>query len=203
MLELDPPRTRPADAPPDAAETTADDDAALVALAVRDRRAFAPLYARYAERVFRYSSRRLGSREAAEDATSVVFTKALAALPAFRGGSFGAWLFAIAHNVVVNATRRRPDLPLDAIAEREDPSAGGLPEESALAAEERRVLRAMLAVLPDDQRRVVELRLAGLTGAEIAEVLGRSVASVKMLQLRALRRMRAAGDQEMVEGDDR
>jgi DNA-directed RNA polymerase specialized sigma24 family protein len=45
--------------------------------------------------------------------------------------------------------------------------------------------------LPADQRRVIELRLAGLTGAEIAGVLNRSVAAVKMLQLRAMTRLRS------------
>ena len=202
MLDLDPPRARPAAASTDPSQAAVG-DAALVAPAVRDRRAFAPLYARYAEPVYRYCYRRLGTKEAAEDATSVVFTKALAALPTFRGGSFAAWLFTIAHNVVVNATRRRPDLPLDAAGGYGDPSSDGSPEETALVADDRGLLRAMLAALPDDQRRVVELRLAGLTGAEIAETLGRSIASIKMLQLRALKQLRSAHEHAMSEGEDR
>ena len=43
-----------------------------------------------------------------------------------------------------------------------------------------------------DQREVIELRLAGLTGREIAEAMERSVDAVKMLQLRAMKRLRAA-----------
>ena len=202
MLELDPPRTRASELSSAADVVPRGDDAALVAEAVRDRRAFSSLYARYAEPVYRYCYRRLGSREAAEDATSLVFTKALAALPAFRGGSFPAWLFAIAHNVVVNQSRRRPDVALDAVEEREA-AAEEAPEQAALAAEQRRTLRTLLAGLPDDQRRVVELRLAGLSGAEIATALGRSVASVKMLQLRALKRMRAAHDHAAIQEKDR
>ena len=168
------------------------DEAALIARARHDRRAFAPLYDRYADRVYRYCFRRLGTREAAEDATSLVFAKALAALPGYRGGSVAAWLFAIAHNVCVNAVRRRPDLPLDAAGELIDAAPTGSPEAAALAAADGDSLRALLAGLPPDQRRVVELRLAGLTGAEIAEAMGRSLAAVKMLQARALARMRAA-----------
>lgn len=61
------------------------------------------------------------------------------------------------------------------------------PEEEALAAEH---CQALLALLPDDQRSVVELRLAGLTGAEIANVLGRSVGAIKALQFRAIARLR-------------
>jgi RNA polymerase sigma-70 factor, ECF subfamily len=163
----------------------------LVARARLDPRAFGPLYDRYAERVYRYCHRRLGGREAAEDATAQTFARALAGLPGFRGGSFAAWLFAIAHNVCANARRdARADRPLESAGEVADVAPS--PEELAVAADDGRALRALLAGLPADQRRVVELRLAGLTGAEIAEVLGRSLASVKMLQVRALARLRAA-----------
>ncbi|MGH2551154.1 MAG: RNA polymerase sigma factor [Thermomicrobiales bacterium] len=57
-------------------------------------------------------------------------------------------------------------------------------------ADERRSLHAALSLLTDDQRQVVELRLAGLTGPEIAEIVERSHAAVKMLQLRAIERLR-------------
>jgi RNA polymerase sigma-70 factor (ECF subfamily) len=75
------------------------DDADLVARAQVDREAFALLYRRYLDPVHRYYYRRLGSREAAEDATSLVFTKAFTALPTYRTGSFRSWLFAIAYHV--------------------------------------------------------------------------------------------------------
>ena len=165
------------------------EEAALVALARADPRAFAPLYARYLDPVYRYCYRRLGSKEAAEDATSQVFAKALAALPAYRDGSFAGWLFAIARNVVADAhRRRRPEGPLEAAGDSVD--GAPTPEDVAVAADDRRSVRALLAGLPADQRRVLELRLAGLTGAEIAQALGRTVAAVKMLQLRAMTRLR-------------
>ena len=166
------------------------DDSVLVARARVDRAHFAPLYERYLDPIYRYCYRRLGTKEAAEDVTSIVFTKAIVALPAYRDGSFAAWLFAIAHNAVTDShRRRRPEAPLEAVGDPADRQPS--PEEIALAADERRGVRALLAVLPADQQRVLELRLAGLTGAEIATVLGRSVAAVKMLQLRAMTRLRA------------
>lgn len=185
---LSPSRERgPAD--PDEHEA---DDAEIVARAHLDRRAFSPLYARYVDRVYRYCHRRLGTREAAEDATAAVFTNALAGLAGFRGGSFAAWLFAIAHNVCLNAGRRRPDLPLTAADDLPTHDLAAAPEAAALAAEERRTLHGLLAGLPPDQRRVVDLRLSGPTGAEIAEAMGRTLPSIKMLQARAFARMRAA-----------
>ena len=54
------------------------DDAVLAARAAGDPAAFAPLYARYVRPIYRYCYRRLGTHEAAEDATSQVFAKVLA-----------------------------------------------------------------------------------------------------------------------------
>ena len=88
------------------------DEVAIIALAKRDPAAFAPLYQEYLGPVYRYCYRRLGSREAAEDATSLVFERALRALPTFRGASFRAWLFTIAHNAVTDAYRRRGATPI-------------------------------------------------------------------------------------------
>jgi RNA polymerase sigma-70 factor (ECF subfamily) len=166
------------------------DDQHLVARARDDPRAFAPLYERYLDPIYRYCYRRLGNREGAEDATSQVFLHALAGLAMYRDGSFAAWLFTIAHNVVIDTyRRRRPEEPLLDLVDPVD--ADPTPEAAAMAEDERRTLRGLLAPLPVDQRRVLELRLAGLTGAEIAVVLARSVAAVKMLQLRAMTRLRA------------
>ena len=48
-----------------------------------------------------------------------------------------------------------------------------------------------LAKLTNEQRNVVELRLAGLTGPEIAEALHLSIPAVKSSQFRAYGRLRA------------
>ncbi len=165
------------------------EEAAWVAAARCDPRAFAPLYQRYFDPVYRYCYRRLGSPEAAADATSQVFAKALAALPRYRDGSFRSWLFAIAHNTIVDCARAaRGDRPLEAAAEVAD--AAPTPEEASLTADRGRSLRAALVHLSPDQRRVVELRLAGLTDHEIAAVLGRSLTATRMVQVRAVARLR-------------
>jgi RNA polymerase sigma-70 factor, ECF subfamily len=168
------------------------EDARLVALAKSDPRAFAPLYARYFDPVYRYCFRRLGQPEAAADATAQVFTKVLAALPGYRedAPSFRSWLFAIAHNVITDDLRaRRPVAPIDAAAHiaAADPS----PEEVVLTDETGSQVHALLSSLPADQRQILELRLAGLTGPEIAATLGRSLGAVKIAQVRAFARLRA------------
>lgn len=174
--------------PDKAQRVTGEDEAQIVARAQVDRRAFAPLYVRYADPIYRYCFHRLGSRQAAEDATSLVFEKAIAKLPSFKQQSFRSWLFSIAHNVIVDNVRaaRVPD-PLDDAVGVTDPSPG--PEEHALAMDESRRLQLALSVLSEDQRRVIELRLAGLTDHEIADVLDRKYATVRTIQRRAVIRL--------------
>lgn len=179
----------------DRAVETDDAEDALVARARHDPHAFAPLYDRYFDAVYRYCYHRLGNWDAAEDATSLVFTNAIAALPRYRrqddAGSFRAWLFAIAHNVVANRQRhtaRHPHQPLAAAAMIPDTTPS--PEDAALAAESHRTVWNLLSQLPEDQRRLLELRLAGLTNAEIAQALGRSRGAVRASQFRAVNRLR-------------
>lgn len=165
-------------------------EAATVALAQRDPAAFAPLYQAYIDPIYGYCYRRLGAREAAEDATSLVFERALRSLASFRGGSFRAWLFTIAHNVVTDTYRRKgARAPFDEALDVVDPAPP--PEQVALVADERRLLATALTLLPADQRQVIELRLSGVSSVEIAEILDRSPQAVRALQLRATRRLQA------------
>ena len=168
------------------------EETALVVRARQDRRAFAALYDTYVDPVYRYCFRRLGSREMAEDATSLVFAKALAALPSYHddGPSFRSWLFAIAHNVITDVLRaQRRDLPLTALVDLA--SHRPTPEEEAVRTEEQQTVRALLALLPAGEARLLELRLAGLSGAEIAAVLGMTPGAVRVAHHRAIAHLRA------------
>lgn len=183
---------------------SAADEAALVAAAQAEPRAFAPLYERYVAVVYRYCYHRLGTREAAEDATSLVFARALAALPRYRpsgrDGAFRSWLFAIAHNAVADGHRRaRPTASLATAETLATPEAG--PEARTILAHEAAALHRLLAGLPDDQRRVMELRLSGLDSPAVAAILGRTPGAIRSLQFRAVERLRALlADESAKEG---
>jgi RNA polymerase sigma-70 factor (ECF subfamily) len=169
---------------------TAGDDGTLIAAAQRDRRAFAPLYQRYVGPIYRYCFARLEDREAAEDATGEVFMKALSALPNYREGAFVAWLFRVAHNVVIDTYRRtRVGPPFELALAEPDPER--TPEERAIARSDNEALWAAIAELSDEQRATIELQLAGWHDSQIAKALERSPAAVRMLRLRALKRLRA------------
>jgi RNA polymerase sigma-70 factor, ECF subfamily len=166
-----------------------DDEANLIARAQRDRQQFALLYRQYLPHVYRYCYRRLGSPEAAEDATSQIFSQALAALPRFQSGSFRAWLFTIARHVVIDEVRRtRPASSFEVAATLIDPAP--TLDDVVIQAEVGQTIAAVMSQLPPAQRQVLELRLAGLTAVEIAEVMGRSNGTIRNLQHRTLVRLR-------------
>lgn len=163
-------------------------DAELLAAALSDRAAFALLYHRYVSSVFGYCRRRLDQHDA-EDATSHIFMQALGHLESCRGPSFRAWLFTIAHNVVIDRQRKqRPTVALEDSAELL--SSERSPEDHALEADRKLRLEQAIRRLPPDQRAAVELRLAGLTGIECAQALGKSADATRMLQHRAFSTLR-------------
>lgn len=178
-------------------------DSELVERARTDPEAFATLYLRYVDSIYAHCYWRLRDRDAAEDATSQIFTQALAGLSRFdaRRGPFRSWLFTIAHHVVVDQYRKPPNSgTLESAAEllATDQS----PEDQAIAAEQERSLRAALDELTARERQVVELRLAGLTGSEIGQALGCRTGAVGIAQFRAIRKLRTllATDETLLEG---
>jgi RNA polymerase sigma-70 factor (ECF subfamily) len=158
-------------------------DSDLLAAALREPAAFSAIYRRYVGAIYGYCYNRLG-REDAEDATSQIFVQALSRLPTCRSAELRCWLFAIAHNHVIDRLRgRRFATSLDDTLELQsrDPS----PEKLALDSDRDRQLWRAIRAVPPDQRAAVGLRLAGLTGTECAQVLGKSVAATRMLHHRA------------------
>lgn len=144
---------------------------------------------------------RVGPRHA-EDLASEVFLRAVRGIEAQRG-SFAAWLFRIAANVAVDhfravATRKEGTLGEGALR-------GLASSEGPAAAEMRHDIQAALARLSDDQRELVALKfIEGLSNAEIAEITGRSLGAIRILQFRALAAMRKFLEhEEHADGNDR
>ncbi len=196
-------------APPSTSRVTnADREFAQIAAAKAHVSDFAPLYEAYADLVWAYALRRLGNPHQAADVTSTVFQRAIAALPTYqperRGDSttFRSWLMTIARNVVIDEARaHRPATSLDDPASQRwliDP--GRSPEDLTVAADERKRVRKALTAFSDSQQQIVELRLIGMKGSEIATMLGMTESAVKTAHFRAYARLRdllaAPEDQE-------
>jgi RNA polymerase sigma-70 factor (ECF subfamily) len=165
----------------------------------RSTQALEEIYDEHVWRVYGFFAYRLRSREDAEDLTQATFERAAKALDRFdpRRASPGTWLIAIAGNLLVDHYRRhanRHEEPLDGrdgaasepVADAPDPSDIGI--DPALA--------AALEALSERDRDVVALRYgADLTGPEIAELKGLTLANVQQILSRSLRRMRALIDE--------
>lgn len=190
----------PGDEAADRLEAERNAELRLALRARSDRAAFGQLYDRTVQMVFAFCLRRLGDREAAEDATSIVYTKALAAIGGFRDDSFSfrAWLVTIARNVVIDEMRaRRQIVPLAGTDDKDEPSDSGVgPEALAMFSGELAELRALLGRLPVDQANILELRLAGLTDREIASVHGKRPGTIRVAQHRAIQTLRAIVERE-------
>ncbi len=165
-------------------------EAQLVQRAVAgDTDAFAKLYEAYVERIYRFIYFRVGVAEAAEDLTSQVFLKAWEGLSRYqpRGLPFGAWLFRVARNTVIDHYRAsRPTVPLDTAALSQPDPAADVAEAVGRRLENDE-LRAALGKLTDEQRQVLSLKfLAGLSTDEVAQALGKKPGAVRALQMRGL-----------------
>ena len=160
----------------------------LIEAAQQDPARFGDLYEIHFDRVYAYVSRRLGDRDAAQDVTSEVFHHALANLKHFewRGAPFGAWLMRIASNAITDRWRRQnresgQSSEIEAVSK--DPG----PEEI----QHRARLFALVRTLPEDQRRVIEMRFAEERSVrEIALALGKTEGSIKQLQFRGIQKLR-------------
>ena len=150
---------------------------------------FGAIYREYAPHIYRYCFRCLGSREDAEDATSQVFTQALANLSRLRDENVRPWLYRIAHNVVIDVVRKRRSVK--SIDDDRNEPAGDPGIEAQFEQRELQVLlESALSSLSERDRQLVFLRFAGLSGAEIARVLNCSHGAVRVAHHRALDRLR-------------
>ena len=170
-----------------------DSDAVLVAQAKQgDTQAFALLYRRYVAKVYDFAYHRLGSREAAEDATQTVFLRAYGSLKSCRNGDrFAGWLFAIARNVVNDSWRARHHIVMVPDGWENLPDEADSPEERAVQADARSALRSARArCLSAAERDILDLRLQDLNDRQIAQALGRSHGAVRVMQHRMLKKLR-------------
>lgn len=165
------------------------EEQSLVEQARLDPQAFAALYDRYVQRIYRYALRRSGDRSVAEDITSATFEKALRHLRKYgwKGESYLAWLYRLAYQQLVQHHRgnhRFVSLP------PEHPADINVEGQAQVNLQRQAVFIAYRKLSPDDQE-LLALRLFDrLSGAQAAQVLECSPQNVYMRLYRALDRLR-------------
>lgn len=164
--------------------------------------AFEVLYRDLAPAVTGYL--RLHGAAEPDDLASETFIGVFTGLGRFRGDedALRGWVFTIAHRRLLDDWRRRSRRPqlADELSDVPD-TLGGDVEDDVLGRIGTEEVTRLCGTLPADQRSVLLLRILGdLTIEQVAEVMGRSVPSIKALQRRGLRALRAELELNSSEG---
>ncbi len=148
---------------------------------------FDKLYDHYLPKIYQFTYYRIRHKQTAEDLTSTIFLKAVKGLPTFRSNEapFGAWLYRIARNTVIDHTRtHKPTQDLETVydlASKEDIA------DKANDAINLEAVRAGLSKLSEIQREVLIMRVWDeLTHREIGEILDITEGNAKVIFSRAI-----------------
>ncbi|MBT3864571.1 sigma-70 family RNA polymerase sigma factor [Candidatus Peregrinibacteria bacterium] len=158
-----------------------------------DADAFGKLYDIFVDQIYRYIYFRVPANDV-EDLTETVFLKSWEKIHQYKSGKkrFSAWLFRIAHNLVVDTYRFNKDKNLVELTPN-------IPEyrrehnpikttESALHSD---YLKEALAKLKPHYKQIVILKFINeLSNQEISEILKKSEGSIRILQFRALKALK-------------
>jgi RNA polymerase sigma-70 factor (ECF subfamily) len=159
----------------------------------RNEARLAGLFNEYYDKIARYAFVRVRNRTEAEDIAAEVFLKALHSLDSYKqqGIPMQAWLFRIAHNLVVDHFRKmakKKTIPIDSvqIETATDPvrtAEGNI--------ELARVNEAMEQLTPA-QREVIRLRFfGGFTSKEVGQILNKGDGAVREMQRAATQSLRS------------
>ncbi|SHN45627.1 ECF subfamily RNA polymerase sigma factor, BldN family [Cryptosporangium aurantiacum] len=160
-----------------------------------DASAFARIYDRYFDTVYRYISYRIGSRTVAEDLTSEVWLRALRRIGSvtWQGRDLGAWLVTIARNLIADhykSARARLEVTTADMLDADDEAPGpeGRPEAEVITRLDNATLLDAVRRLNPEQQECITLRfLQGLSVTETAQIMGKNDGAIKALQYRAVR----------------
>jgi RNA polymerase sigma-70 factor (ECF subfamily) len=160
---------------------------------IRDNEArLVALYEEYYDKIARYVYVHIGDRSESEDIASEVFLKALKSIKTYRdtGLPMQAWLYKIAHNLVVDHLRkvsRIKTVPIETveIIDNQDPL------DAVNRKLEMEKVGAAIIQLTEEQQEVLQLRFfGGLTSKEAADILNKSDGAVREMQRAALEKLR-------------
>lgn len=161
-----------------------------------DTQAFGKIYDELVKPVYRYVYYRV-DKEVAEDITEEAFFKAWKNLKKYKKGKhpFSAWLYRIAHNLVVDYYRKNK-VTIEAMDDRLADDRQTPAQKTNLKLTQMRV-RKMIKKLPNNYQQIIVLKyINDLDNKEIATVLNKTEGSVRTLQFRALEKLRGLLENE-------
>lgn len=167
------------------------DEGLVLRMADGDERAFRLLLDRHLDRIVAFARRLLGDAAEAEDVAQEVFLRAWAQAAKWQPGAakFETWLHRVAHNLCIDRLRRRRSVPINSVAEPEDPAPSAFEAVTERQLSDR--VNQAIGRLPLNQRAAIALcHSRGLGNIEAARIMGVSVEALESLLSRGRRRLR-------------
>ena len=156
--------------------------------------AFGALYEKYIDQIYNYIYYRTSNGKDAEDLCSRVFIRALNHIERYedRGYPFSAWLYRIAHNLVINWYRDREKAEEISLSDQyPPPRMAGSVEDQIENEDEKGALMRVISSLPEDRKELLVLKhVEGLTNTEIGQIMDRTEGAIKALYHRTLESLR-------------
>ena len=156
-----------------------------------DKYAFGILYKQYYNRIYRYCRINLYHGQVADDVCQEVFIRAWKALPKFTlqdRGTFQAFLFRIARNLIIDLSRKKKEIPLEHVGEinQEDNLIEGISQK-----EDVEKIKTALEKLAEIDRQIIILRyFEELSHSEAAKILNMKEGALRVRTMRLLKKLK-------------
>ncbi len=155
--------------------------------------AFGSLYDHYLPKIYRFVLLKVSLREEAEDLTHQVFLKAWQNISTynFQGYPFGTWLYQIARNTVIDHYRSsNPHTSLEATAFDIAAEGKSLQEVAEGSLQWDVILKGIRQLKETEQDVLIMRFVEDMTPREVAAAIGKSESAVKLIQHRAIKRLK-------------
>lgn len=162
-----------------------------------NKEAFGILYKEYFQRIYRYCRVNMYRDELAEDVCQETFVRAWKALPTFtfkHGGTFQAFLYRIARNLIIDLSRKKKEYSIEYYEEIQTDENY---EEAIDRQDSMEKVKRALAKLKDEERQIIILRyFEEISHAEIAKILGIKEGAVRVRTVRLLQKVKGILEHE-------
>lgn len=163
-----------------------------------NQEAFSQVYEHYFERIFRFVFYRVSHKETAEDLTEDIFVKIYHKLKDLKEiEAFEGWLFQISRNMIIDYYRtKKITVDIDQV-ENTIEYDNNLIDTISLE-QNQRILVNLLQDLPTDDQKIIKLRFfEDLDSDTIATMLGKSTGAIRVMQHRALAKLKQLLDEHL------
>ncbi len=163
-----------------------------------DKEAVGVLYDTFVDAVYRFVFFRVSTREDAEDITEAAFVSIFENIGKYneRGLPFEAWVYRITRNKIIDYYRSKKKTI--SLAESADvPDDKQNPERETERQLTKEYIMECVKLLPDTYQEIIILKyIEDKTNEEISELLDKPLAHVRVLQSRAVQKLRTIVDHE-------